>query len=178
MNPRAFALVGLAVLGGGAIILGSQAPDPAPTAPSGAVPPSAAGVVASVLEAAPASDVIQVYKSPSCGCCVEWIEHLRQHGFEVEVVDRPNMLAVKSELGLPRELASCHTARVAGYLVEGHVPAQDIRRLLQDRPALAGLAVPGMPVGSPGMEVEGRPADEYDVVAFDASGSTSIWASY
>ena len=88
------------------------------------------------------------------------------------------MFAVKSELGLPRELASCHTARIAGYLVEGHVPAQDIQRLLEERPRVAGLAVPGMPVGSPGMEVPGQPADPYDVVAFEASGSTSVWASY
>jgi hypothetical protein len=180
MNLRAFVLIGLALLGGGAVILGSQQPDlpPAATAARGSAPAAPAAARSTVLQAAPASDVVQVYKSPTCGCCVEWIEHLKEHGFTVEVIDQPDMFAVKNELGLPRELASCHTARVAGYLVEGHVPAQDIRRLLEDRPQLAGLAVPGMPVGSPGMEVEGQPADEYDVVAFDASGTTSIWASY
>jgi len=175
MNLRALVFTALALLGGAAVVLGSR--EPAPRA-NGAAPAPVAPMVTSVLEAAPASDVIQVYKSPTCGCCGEWIEHLREHGFTVEVVDQPNMMAVKSELGLPGELASCHTARIAGYLVEGHVPAQDIRRLLEERPEVAGLSVPGMPVGSPGMEVEGRQADAYDVVAFEASGATTVWASY
>ena len=175
MNLRAFVFTGLALVGGAAVVLGSRAPAPQS---DGAAPVPAAPVVAGVLEAAPASDVIQVYKAPTCGCCGEWIEHLREHGFTVEVIDQPNMMAVKSELGLPGELASCHTARIAGYLVEGHVPAEDIKRLLEERPQVAGLAVPGMPIGSPGMEVEGRPADAYDVVAFEASGQTSVWASY
>jgi len=134
--------------------------------------------VASLLEPAPGGEVIQVYKSPTCGCCGAWIEHLRDNGFTVEVIDEPNMTVVKSELGLPRDMASCHTARIAGYLVEGHVPASDIRRMLAERPEVAGLAVPGMPVGSPGMEVEGRPADAYDVLAFQRDGGTSVWASY
>lgn len=176
MNLRALVFTGLALVGGASIVLGSR--EPATPAPTGAAAPAVAPAVASLLRAAPDADVIQVYKSPTCGCCGDWIEHLEEHGFTVEVIDEPNMFAVKSELGLPRDLASCHTARVAGYLVEGHVPAQDIQRLLEDRPQLAGLAVPGMPVGSPGMEVEGQPADAYDVVAFDAAGTTSVWASY
>lgn len=176
MNLRAFAFTALAVVGGAAVVLGSR--EPATPSASGAAPAPVAPAVATVLQASPADDVIQVYKSPTCGCCGDWIEHLREHGFTVEVVDEPNMFAVKSELGLPRELASCHTARIADYLIEGHVPAGDIQRLLEDRPQLAGLAVPGMPVGSPGMEVEGQPADAYDVVAFDATGTTSVWASY
>lgn len=175
MNLRALVFTGLALVGGAAVVLGSR--EPAPQA-DGAPAAPLAPMVASVLEAAPASDVIQVYKSPTCGCCGEWIEHLREHGFTVEVIDQPNMMAVKSELGLPGELASCHTARIAGYLVEGHVPASDIQRLLEERPQVAGLAVPGMPIGSPGMEVEGQPADAYNVVAFEASGQTSVWASY
>ena len=175
MNLRAFVFAGLALVGGAAVVLGSR--QRAPQA-NGAAAAPVAPVVASVLEAAPASDVIQVYKAPTCGCCGDWIDHLREHGFEVEVIDQPNMFAVKSELGLPREMASCHTARIAGYLIEGHVPASDIQRLLEERPSVAGLAVPGMPVGSPGMEIEGQPADAYDVVAFEASGETSVWASY
>lgn len=175
MNIRALVFAALALVGGAAVVLGSR--EPAPQA-SGAAAAPVAPAVAGILEAAPASDVIQVYKAPTCGCCGDWIEHLRDHGFTVEVIDQPNMMAVKNELGLPGELASCHTARIAGYLVEGHVPAADIRRLLEERPQVAGLAVPGMPIGSPGMEVEGRPADAYDVVAFEASGQTSVWASY
>ena len=175
MNVKAFAFVALALVGGAAVVLGSR--EPAPRGEGAAAAP-VAPVAASLLQPAPGADVIQVYKSPTCGCCGDWIEHLREHGFTVEVIDEPNMFAVKSELGLPRELASCHTARIAGYLVEGHVPAQDIQRLLEERPRVAGLAVPGMPVGSPGMEVPGQPADPYDVVAFEASGSTSVWSSY
>lgn len=134
--------------------------------------------MASVLEPAPAEGVIQVYKSPSCGCCGDWIEHLEEEGFTVEVIDQPNMLAVKSQVGLPGEMASCHTALVDGYLVEGHVPAGDIRRMLAERPDVKGIAVPGMPVGSPGMEVEGQPADAYDVLTFDETGRTGVYASY
>jgi hypothetical protein len=182
MNIRAFGLAALAVVGGAAVVLGSRpsspAGPPAMAATSGPASSAAASPMASVLEPAPDADVIQVYKSPTCGCCGDWVEHLREHGFEVEVVDRPNMAAVKSELGLPGDMASCHTAIIAGYLVEGHVPAPDIQRMLAERPEVAGLAVPGMPVGSPGMEVEGRPADAYDVLAFDRQGTTSVWASY
>jgi hypothetical protein len=179
MNVRAFAFAALALVGAVAIVLGSRESAPAGSdAPAAAASAPATRAVASILEAAPGEDVIQVYKSPTCGCCGDWVEHLREHGFAVEVIDQPNMTAVKNELGLPRDMASCHTARIAGYLVEGHVPAEDIQRLLDERPAVAGLAVPGMPVGSPGMEVEGRAADPYEVLAFERDGSTSVWASY
>jgi hypothetical protein len=168
----AFALVGAAVF-----VLGNES-DPA--APAAAPMQSAPAPVrtASLLGEAPEAGVVKVYKAPTCGCCGDWIRHLEEAGFTVEAVDIANMMAVKAELGLPGELGSCHTAIIDGYLVEGHVPAQDIQRMLAERPDIRGLAVPGMPVGSPGMEVEGRPADAYDVVAFDAAGGRSVYASY
>ncbi len=121
---------------------------------------------------------MKVYKSPSCGCCGDWIDHLREHGFDVEVVDTNDMATVKVALGVPPEMGSCHTAEIGDLVVEGHVPADDIKAFLADPGEARGLAVPGMPVGSPGMEVEGMAADPYDVVAFSADGSTSVFRSY
>ena len=110
-----------------------------------------------------------VTKDPSCGCCGAWVDHMRANGFSVTVPEAPvNPLKVK--LGVPRDLASCHTAEIAGYVVEGHVPASAVRRLLAERPKATGIAVPGMPVGSPGMEVEGSEPDTYDVVLFGPGG--------
>lgn len=105
-----------------------------------------------------------VFRDPSCGCCHEWVEHLRANGFEAAVRDTPRMAAVKAQLGVPRSLASCHTAEIGGYVIEGHVPADAIKRLLADKPAARGLAVPGMPIGSPGME--GGTPETYDVILF------------
>ncbi|MEO0344930.1 MAG: DUF411 domain-containing protein [Pseudomonadota bacterium] len=127
-------------------------------------------------EALAASETITVYKSPTCGCCKNWIKHLEAAGFEVEAIDSDDMNAVKQEFGVPRNMTSCHTARVAGYIIEGHVPAEDILRLLGKRPEADGLAVPGMPVGSPGMEVGDR-VDPYKVMLFGEEGA-STWASY
>jgi len=170
----------LLAVGAGLLVMGSRADRaPADAGPMAAPQASAAQPAVSLVGDAPSdADIIQVFKSPTCGCCNDWIEHLRESGFTVEVKDIANMMAVKAELGMPGEMASCHTARIAGYLVEGHVPAQDIRRMLAERPDIRGIAVPGMPVGSPGMEVEGQPADAYDVLAFDARGGTSVYASY
>ncbi|MEO1319202.1 MAG: DUF411 domain-containing protein [Pseudomonadota bacterium] len=123
-----------------------------------------------------ASETIMVYKSPACGCCKKWIQHLEAAGFEVEAIDSDDMNAVKQEFGVPRNMTSCHTARVAGYTIEGHVPADDILRLLGKRPEGDGLAVPGMPVGSPGMEMGDR-LDPYKVMLFGDDGATT-WASY
>jgi hypothetical protein len=111
---------------------------------------------------------ITVHRDPSCGCCGAWIEHLRQAGFAAEVVETRALEAVKQRLGVPAELASCHTAEVEGYVVEGHVPAPAIRRLLAQRPQAMGLAVPGMPIGSPGME--GGTPETYEVVLFGPQG--------
>lgn len=117
---------------------------------------------------------VAVYKSPSCGCCSKWGEHLQAAGFRVTEHDVRDLLAVKNEHGVPRELGACHTALVDGYVIEGHVPAEDILRLLEERPEVRGLAVPGMPMGSPGME--GPRKDPYASLSFDAEGNTAIWA--
>jgi hypothetical protein len=112
---------------------------------------------------------VTVHKDPGCGCCTGWAEHLEAAGFPVTAVDTPRMNAVKARLGVPHELAACHTAEVDGYVVEGHVPAVAIDRLLAERPAAKGLAVPGMPVGSPGME--GGEPEIYDVILFGTQGN-------
>ena len=120
---------------------------------------------------------ILVYKNPSCGCCGKWIDHMREHGFEVEVRDVADLREIKATTGVPQELSSCHTAIVDGYVVEGHVPADVILRFLEERPEAAGLAVPGMPAGSPGMEMEGVAPQRYDIVAFDRDGRTTVFDS-
>jgi len=113
---------------------------------------------------------VTVAKDPSCGCCDGWVAHLEAAGFPVRVVESAHMQSVKDQLGVPADLASCHTAVVAGYVIEGHVPATAISRLLAGRPAGIGLAVPGMPAGSPGMEMPGVEPEAYDVFLFDGSG--------
>lgn len=120
---------------------------------------------------------IKVYQSPTCGCCGLWNEHLEEHGFEVTSEMQNDMGSVKAGFAIGPELASCHTAVVEGYLVEGHVPAEDIRRLLAEVPDARGLAVPGMPIGSPGME-QGDRVDEYEVLLFNEEGQTVVWAKY
>jgi len=119
---------------------------------------------------------IVVYKSPTCGCCSKWVDYLRKQGFTVVAHDTSGMTAVKAELGVPDAMASCHTAMVGGYVIEGHVPAADIERLLKEHPKVVGLAVPGMVTGSPGME--GGTPEHYKVLAFDAKGATTVFSSY
>ena len=121
-----------------------------------------------------AGPVATVYKSPTCGCCSLWGRHLEQEGFEVVAVDRTDMTVVKDSLGVPGDLASCHTAVIDGYVVEGHVPAASIRRLLEERPEARGLAVPGMPLGSPGME-QGDLRQSYDVLLVDRNGEAVVF---
>ena len=116
-----------------------------------------------------------VYKSPTCGCCADWITHMEKNGFKLEVHDQPDMWPIKKKMGVPSNLQSCHTAMVGGYVIEGHVPADVIARLLKEKPVIKGLAVPGMPMGSPGME--GPRKDPYDVVTFDKDGKTTIYTS-
>jgi len=120
---------------------------------------------------------VTVYKSPSCGCCSDWVSHLRENDFHVTVESRMNVQPVKQELGVPPDLTACHTATVGGYVLEGHVPAEQVKRLLHDQPDVQGLTVPGMPVGSPGME-RGSRVDPYAVHAFTLSGDTSTFARY
>lgn len=117
-----------------------------------------------------------VYHDPQCGCCGKWVEHMQANGFEVETVPTGDMNRIKRELGVPRDLPSCHTARVGDYIIEGHVPAEDVLRLLSEQPDARGLSVPGMPLGSPGMEVDHRRM-AYDVILFD-DDETSVFNHY
>ena len=169
----------IAVLGAGCA--GEAAPaastaDQAPATGAATVPAAPATLAAATPEAA-AHGVPQVtvYKSPTCGCCAEWVNHLRENGFAVIVHDQDDLSMVKAANGITRELESCHTGVVDGYVVEGHVPADLIARLLTERPAIAGLAVPGMPGGSPGME--SAPKEAYQVLAIGKDGRTTVFAN-
>lgn len=134
-------------------------------------------VAASQSLYANAAETIKVYKSPSCGCCEDWVDHLKDNGFEVDVTETVDMNTVKADAGLTPQLASCHTAFVDDYVIEGHVPAADIQRLLAETPKAHGLSVPGMPMGSPGMEIGDR-KDHYQVLLFNDSGQTRIFSEY
>ena len=142
-----------------------------------AVPLGAAAVSASAHERA-APVAVTVYKNAHCGCCKNWVEHLRKEGFKVIATDVDDLAAIKRKLGVPESLGSCHSAIVGPYVVEGHVPAADIRKLLAEKPKVAGIGVPGMPMGSPGMEMPGMPADKYDVIAFAKDGKQRVFASH
>jgi hypothetical protein len=122
---------------------------------------------------------VEVWKDPNCGCCKDWVTHLEQNGFAVKVHENGND-AMRAKLGIPPKLASCHTGLVGGYALEGHVPAQDVRRLLKDKPVAVGLTVPGMPVGSPGMDgkVYGNRRDPFDVLLVLKTGESRVFASY
>jgi len=120
---------------------------------------------------------VEVFKSPTCGCCALWVKHLEANGFATRVTDVEDISQVKAKYGVPGRLQSCHTAVVNGYVLEGHVPAADVQRLLRERPAVVGVAVPGMPVGSPGMEV-GTTLQAYNVMTFDKQGKSSVFASH
>jgi len=128
------------------------------------------------LSAHAAKPIVEVYKSASCGCCSGWVQHLQDQGFTVEARDVANPSDYREKFGMPDELGSCHTARVGGYTLEGHVPAAEIRRLLAERPRAVGLAVPSMPMGSPGME--GRRSDPYDVLLVGAGGRYTVYRHY
>ena len=123
-----------------------------------------------------AGPLVNVYKTPTCGCCGLWVEHMRKNGFELKVQDVPDTTPYRAKFGVPEELQSCHTAVVEGYSIEGHVPAAEIRRLLKERPAAKGLSVPGMVAGSPGME--GGASQPYSVLLFGGSGKPSVYQSY
>jgi hypothetical protein len=135
-------------------------------------------IACSAEESEPVSDlpIVQVYKSPTCGCCSKWVSHLEANGFTVEATDVNDMTLVKRGYGIPPALASCHTAVVGDYLVEGHVPAEDIVQLLKLKPPIKGISVPGMPIGSPGME--GKNPQTYDVVSFGANGEIEVFSRH
>ena len=119
---------------------------------------------------------VMAYRNPGCGCCEGWVRHMTAAGFVVTMEDDPGLEARRSGLGVPAQLASCHTAQIGDYVIEGHVPPEDIVSLLEKHPVARGLAVPGMPAGSPGMET-GGPADRYDTMVFLADGTWSVYAS-
>ena len=123
----------------------------------------------------PQPPTISVVRDAGCGCCLNWVAHLQKAGFKTTVTESPNRAASSR---VPAALRSCHTGTVDGYLIEGHVPAADITKLLQTRPKVLGIAAQGMPIGSPGMEVPGGNVAPYDVIAFDAAGTTTVFASH
>lgn len=120
---------------------------------------------------------VTVYKDPNCGCCSLWGQHLEQAGFAVRYVNAADLTSIRTKYRVPRSLQSCHTALVDGLVVEGHVPAADVKRLLAERPNVLGIAVPGMPIGSPGME-QGTRRQSYAVMSFDAGGKTAVFAEH
>ena len=123
-----------------------------------------------------ADPTITVYKTKTCGCCGKWVDHLRSNGLEPVVNDVPSTAEYRKKFGVPESLMSCHTAVVNGYAIEGHIPAADIHRLLKEKPKATGIAVPGMPIGSPGME--GSRRDAYAVYLFDGSGKTTVFQKH
>ena len=137
---------------------------------------AAGALIVGSAKAAPAP-LIEVWKSASCGCCHLWVEHLQKNGFQVKVNDVAGPADYREKFGMPSEYGSCHTAKVQGYVLEGHVPAREIHRLPKEKPRAPGLAVPGMPMGSPGMEMEGR-QDPYDVMLVSREGRASVYQSY
>ncbi|MDR8391209.1 DUF411 domain-containing protein [Aliifodinibius sp. S!AR15-10] len=121
---------------------------------------------------------ITMYKNPGCQCCAKWADYLEANGFEVTEEASPNMQAIKSQNNVPYDMGSCHTAVIGDYVVEGHVPVEDIKNLIEEQPDAKGLAVPGMPIGSPGMEMPGRPAEAYKVFLFQEDGSRQVYAQH
>lgn len=131
------------------------------------------------LAASAAAPMVEIWKDPNCGCCKDWVRHLNANGFATRVHDEGNA-AARARLGVPQQLGGCHTGLVGGYAVEGHVPARELKRLLQEKPKAVGLAVPGMPIGSPGMDgpAYGGRRDPYDVLLVQADGSSRVYQSY
>jgi hypothetical protein len=136
------------------------------------------GAARALARPAPPPTAITVYKSASCECCAKWVDHLRANGFAPAVHDEADMDAIKHEMGVPPAVRSCHTALLGRYVVEGHVPAGDLRRLLAERPAVAGLAAPGMPKSGPGMAVPGDDPEPYEVLSFARDGKTAVFARH
>jgi len=165
LTRRAPALIALALL---AACGGTDTPDESAAVSAEATPVMAASVSAGDLPS------ILVYKTEGCGCCNGWVEHLQAAGFDVDARNVTDLMSVKRDAGVPVDHSSCHTALIDGYVVEGHVPADIVKRMLAERPDIAGIAVPGMPIGSPGME--GRGARPYEVRAFTREGVTSVYA--
>ena len=139
---------------------------------------AALGAVARPLLALSASPLVTVYKTASCQCCAAWVAHLEVNGFQTETHDLDSVDPTKDRYGVPQPLRSCHTAVVDGYVIEGHVPADDVQRLLEERPKVVGLAVPGMPASAPGMYRRGDPKVPYEVLAFQKSGANTLYSKH
>jgi len=135
-----------------------------------------AGTIYVAAQSKPAGPLVEVFKSPTCGCCANWVEIMRKSGFTVHTTDLNDMTQIKKSRGVPLDVQSCHTAVVNGYVVEGHVPPADVHRMLKEKPAIAGIAVGGMPIGSPGMESPYVKAEPYNVMSFAKSGATKVFA--
>lgn len=148
---------------------------------AGAAVAAAAGLSALGTQALAKAErpMVEVWKDPNCGCCKDWMSHLTDNGFDVKAFDKGNT-AARAAFGMPQALGSCHTAKVQGYVIEGHVPAADIRRLLAEKPQALGLAVPGMPIGSPGMDgaIYGGRRDPYQVLLVKKDGKTEVFSRY
>ena len=137
------------------------------------------GVAAQQKPAAATPQKVTVYKTSTCGCCRLWVDHMKANGFEMQAIDvsAADVRAVSKAAGLPENGSSCHTAKIGNYVVEGHVPASDVKRLLKEKPAIAGIAAPGMPMGSPGME-QGGAKEPYDVMAFTKDGKMTVYSKH
>jgi len=146
--------------------------------PAAVLTRSAALGYAALLGAADSKPSVVVYKSPTCGCCGKWIDHMKSSGFDVKSTDIDDVTSIKKQYGVPLDSQSCHTALVEGYVLEGHVPATAVKKMLKEKPKVVGLAVPGMPVGSPGMEVPSGQVEPYNVVAFDKAGKTTVYEKH
>jgi hypothetical protein len=176
LKSVALLVAGIGLMAAGGAFYLTQEPESSAPAPTQTA--AASSVHAAPLpQPNPDLPAIKVWKSPTCGCCAGWVEHMQRAGFAVEVVEMADLTSIKRERGVAPQMQSCHTSLVEGYTVEGHVPADDVMRLVRERPAIVGIAAPGMPVGSPGMEM-GAQQDRYDVIAFDKDGKTSVWASH
>jgi hypothetical protein len=166
----------LVALGGvGAALYSGRAAAPASSdLPAVATTSAPAAILASHVEAGDPVP-ITVYHSPTCGCCKEWVKHMEQHGFTARIIQQEDLAPIKTELGVTSRLRSCHTAVVGSYVIEGHVPAADVKRLLAEKPKVVGLTAPGMPASAPGMDQGTQP---YDVLSWDATGKTEVWARH
>jgi hypothetical protein len=171
MKTNRFSVIVLAA----AVVLSACAKEETRTPLAETVAQAEVPAEAPVLAASASStDTVKVYKDPNCGCCSKWVDHMRANGFTVETMDLPDLTMVKERYAIGQSLRSCHTAVIGDYAFEGHVPADVIKKFLEEKPSVAGLAVPGMPMGSPGME--GASKDKYDVLTFDRAGRTTVYA--
>lgn len=163
---RFLAVLTIGFLAIGTVACQSEAPEPQ------------AQVEAQTVAIDPSLPTVTVYKTPTCGCCSLWVDHMAENGFDTRTYDVESTAQIREQNGMPAKVGSCHTAIVDGYVVEGHVPAEAVKRMIEEKPDIVGITVPGMPIGSPGMEVAGRDAAPYDVLAVNADGETEVYAEY